>query len=91
MLSNNQQDTLDKVINHIGFLMNVVDPAEELNKMMALELTINPEAKDLNYREILNIVILKLIRFYQDKDLEDLWSDFIISPEIDDSDDDQVA
>lgn len=70
--------TLDKVIDQIGFLLNSVDPTEEINKMMALELTITPNAHELPYKEIMNKVVVKLVNFYQDQELEQLWTQYLL-------------
>ena len=84
-----EYSTLDKVIDQIGYLMNSVDPTDEINKLITLEFTVNSETKDLNYRDVMTKVIVKLVEFYNDPELEALWTEYLL--ELEDEDFDQVA
>lgn len=73
------ETSLDRVINHVGYLLNSSDPETELHKMVTLEMTTNPRYRDLEYVEIMHIVIMRLVEFYNDAQLEDLWYDYLDS------------
>ena len=84
MNSVSRQASLIKVIDQIGYLMNSVEPAEEINKMVILEMSINPKAKDMSYNELLTEVIFKLVDFYKDPELEQLWVYYLVGAEEED-------
>ena len=77
----NSSDLLKKFFNHLSYLMNRSDVDFELQKLMSIEITTNPQARDLEYLELLNVVILRLIDFYQDPQFEQAWFDYLDSLE----------
>jgi hypothetical protein len=81
-------DELEKVINHIGYLMNSMDPAEEINKLISMEMTLNPESQDISYRDIMTKVIIKLVEFYDDMELQVLWTEYLLNS---DDEEDEAA
>jgi hypothetical protein len=66
------------IVEQIGFLLNSLDPQAEINKLISMELTLNPDAKEMSYEEILGVVINKLINFYDNKELEELWTHYLL-------------
>jgi len=77
-VSATRDQALDQVIEHIGFLMNSLDPYAEITKLISLELTVNPDSAEMSYEEIFAMVVGKLMHFYQDKELEEKWTHFVI-------------
>lgn len=69
---------LSRIIDQIGYLLNAVDPHAEVNKLISLELTLNPLAKNQSFEEIFGLVVNKLIDFYQDDELRSLWEQYIL-------------
>ena len=57
--------------------MNCSDAELELQKMISLEITTNPQHLGMDHLELWHIVILKLVKFYQDEQLEGLWFSYI--------------
>ena len=78
---------LERVMNHVSMLLNSADVETEIQKMIALEITTNPDNASLEYLELMHIVILRLAQFYNDDELEELWYNYL---ECDD-DQDQAA
>jgi hypothetical protein len=74
----NKGQALERVVEQIGLLMNSVDPSVEINKLIALELTLNHNAADMSYEEIMTEVIIKLTNFYKNDELEDLWTEYLM-------------
>ncbi len=79
---NNKAYQFDKVINHVSLLLNSNDARDELRKMVILEMTVNSECQDLEYVEVLHLVILRLADFYNDPGLEDIWYDYLEAEDI---------
>ena len=44
-----KEEVLEEIIEQIGILLNSIAPADELNKLITLELTVNPDAQDMGY------------------------------------------
>ena len=82
----NSSDLLKNFFNHLSYLMNRSDVDLELQKLMSIEITTNPQARDLEYLELLNVVILRLIDFYQDPQLEQIWFNYLDSMDQEKSD-----
>ena len=82
----NSSDLLKKFFDHLSYLMNRSDVDLELQKLMSIEITTNPQARDLEYLELLNVVILRLIDFYQDPQLEQVWFNYLDSLDQEKSD-----
>jgi len=78
----NSAEALDLVINHIGYIMNSLQPVDEINKMIALEITTNPELCTAEYKEVMTRVIAKLAEFYKDNELEVLWHEYLMLEEL---------
>lgn len=74
---NNKDFLFEKVIDHISILLNSVDSRDELRKMVILEMTVNKDCQELEYVEVLHLVILRLADFYKDPILEEIWYDYL--------------
>lgn len=74
----NQEYLLHKMIDHIGYLLNSTEPHAEINKLISIEFTLNPQAKDLSFEEVFGQVVEKLIKFYEDDELRELWQAYIL-------------
>jgi hypothetical protein len=74
-----RDETLDRLFDLIAQLMNVSDPLAEVNKLIALEMTLNPDTHQMDYTEIMNRIIGRLVNFYQSEELEQLWLDYIFN------------
>ena len=73
-----KEEVLEEIIEQIGILLNSIAPADELNKLITLELTVNPDAQDMGYDELLGHVVGKLISFYKCDKLKDLWTHYLL-------------
>ncbi len=67
----------EKVLDHLALILNSDDIDTDLHKLVTIEMTTNPDAIDMDYGELMHIIVLKLIDFYKDQDLERLWLDYL--------------
>lgn len=67
----------EKVMDHISLLLNSADVHHDVQKLLALEMTTNPDGVNLEYIELLHIVVLRLAQFYNDENLENLWYNYL--------------
>ena len=67
-----------EIVERVGILLNSMHPHEDLQKLIALEFTVNPEAKENTYNEVLAKVMTYLINFYHCSTLEELWTKFLL-------------
>ena len=75
----NSDDLLKSVFDRLQFCMACSDIDVELQKMVSMELTMNPQAKELEYFDVLHVVILRLVNFYGDEQLKQLWLSYLQS------------
>ena len=72
-----KEELFKQILERIRTLMNTQNPHAELNKLVTLEYSTNPEAKDMGHLEVLSLVIFKLATFYGDQKLVDLWDTYL--------------
>jgi hypothetical protein len=68
----------NELVEQVGILLNSVHPDMDLKKLVTLEFTLNMETANMEYNEVLGIVIGRLIAFYDCQKLEDLWTQYLI-------------
>ena len=77
-----KESVLDELVEQVGILLNSINPRDELKKLITLEFTLNPESSEMEYDEVLGIVVNKLIDFYSCQKLEDLWTQYLLFESI---------
>jgi hypothetical protein len=73
-----KEELFKQILERIRMLMNTSNPLAELNKLVTLEYSTNPDAKDMGHLEVLSAVIIKLATFYGDQKLVDLWETYLL-------------
>ena len=73
-----KEELFKQILERIRMLMNTTNPLAELNKLITLEYSMNPGAKDMGHLEVLSSVVIKLATFYGDQKLLDLWETYLL-------------
>ncbi len=78
MAEGTKEELFNQILERIRMLMNTTNPLAELNKLITLEYSMNPEAQDMGHLEVLSLVVVKLATFYSDQKLLDLWETYLL-------------
>lgn len=74
---NNDADTLyEMIMVKISEHFNTHEPEVKLNELIVLEYSLNPDFINLEYEDVLENVMIKIINTHQDFELMQYWQEY---------------